>query len=60
MIITRQKLRELILEQLAGSNGGARLNLRNNTSWERWVREQDLEEEEEETLEEEEDVFNQK
>jgi len=32
MIITRQKLREIILEQLT-------LNLRNNTAWERWVQE---------------------
>jgi len=59
MIITRQKLRALILEQIA-SNGGARFNKKNNTSWERWVRENDLEEDEEKTIEEEEEVFEQK
>ena len=59
MIVTRQKLIELILEQFA-SNGGARFNIRNNTSWERWVRENDLEEDEENDLEEEEEVFDRK
>jgi len=60
MIITRQKLRAIILEQLAGSGGAPRFNIRNNTSWERWVRERDLEEDEEEILDEEEKVFDQK
>jgi len=34
MKITREELRKIIREQLT-------LNLRNNTSWERWVREFD-------------------
>jgi len=38
MKITRKQLREIIIEQL-GNGGGLRLNVRDKTDWEAWVRE---------------------